>query len=59
MVVAIDFPAKFTPSQGGVSHCYLTIFQKHGQLRLQLQRPNCIAVLLAAGAGFDDLVEQS
>ena len=36
----------------------LAAFQEPGELRLKLQSPNCIAVLLAADAGFDDFVQQ-
>ena len=36
----------------------LTCFQQPCQLRLKLQSTNCIVVLLATDAGFDDFFKQ-
>ena len=45
-------------SNGRGFHYHLTAFQQPSELRLKLKSPNCIAVLLAADAGFDDFIQQ-
>ena len=42
----------------GGGRYHLTSFQQPSELRLKLKSPNCIAVLLAADAGFDDFFQQ-
>ena len=37
--------------------CYRCIPRFPDELRLKLQRPNCIAVLLASDAGFDVFIQ--